>query len=132
MASEFVGRWLDSFNNRTFPIEDLYASDSTLSEGGPAVHGPDEIRSYFKGYLVAFPDGRNELVNAIQSADGIAIEARFIGTNTGPYGEMPPTGKKVDWPFVVVLDMRDGKATAHRGYGDQAALMTQLGLMPAR
>ena len=91
---------------------------------------PDEVRGYFKGYVAAFPDGRNELVKAIESSDGIVIEARFTGTNTGPMGKTPPTGKRVDWPFVVVLDMQNGKAKAHRGYGDQVALLTQLGLMP--
>jgi predicted ester cyclase len=130
MASEFVHRWLDSFNSRTFPIEDLYTSDCTLTEGGPTMHGPDEVRAYFTGYVAAFPDGRNERVNAVEASDGIVIEVRFTGTNTGPMGETPPTGNRLDWPFVVVFDMQNGKAKAHRGYGDQVALMTQLGLMP--
>jgi predicted ester cyclase len=130
MASEFVRRWLDSYNNRTFPIEDLYTPDATLTEGGPTMYGPDEIRAYFSGYVTAFPDGRNELVNAVESTHGIVIEARFTGTNTGPMGQTPPTGKRVDWPFVVVFDMQDGKVRAHRGYGDQVRLLTQLGLMP--
>jgi hypothetical protein len=52
------------------------------------------------------------------------------GTNIGPMGETPPTGARVDWPFVVVLDMQNRKAKSHRGYGDRVALMTQLGLMP--
>ena len=49
MASDFVQRWLDSYNSRSFPIEELYTSDCTLTEGGPTMHGPDEVRAYFKG-----------------------------------------------------------------------------------
>ena len=130
MASDFVQRWLDSYNSRSFPIEELYTSDCTLTEGGPTMHGPDEVRAYFKGYVAAFPDGRNELVSAVESPERVAIEVRFTGTNTGPMGETPPTGKRVEWPFAVVFDMEDGKAKAHRGYGDQASLMRQLGLAP--
>jgi steroid delta-isomerase-like uncharacterized protein len=130
MANDFVQRWLDSYNSRSFPIEDLYTADCTLTEGGPTMHGPDEVRAYFAGYVAAFPDGRNELVNSVESADRIAIEAKFTGTNTGPMGNTPPTGKRVEWPFAVVFDLENGKAKAHRGYGDQVSLMTQLGLMP--
>jgi predicted ester cyclase len=130
MASDFVQRWLDSYNSRSFPIEELYTSDCTLTEGGPTMHGPDEVRAYFKGYVAAFPDGRNELVSSVESADRITIEVRFTGTNTGPMGNTSPTGKRVEWPFAVVFDMANGKAKAHRGYGDQVSLMTQLGLMP--
>jgi SnoaL-like protein len=73
------------------------------------VDGPDEVRAYFQGYR-RLPDGRNELVNAVESPDGIVIEARFTGTNTGSMGETSPTGKREGWPFVVVLDMKNGKA----------------------
>ena len=64
-----MDRWLDSYNSRTFPIEDLYTSDRTLTGGGPTMHGPDEVRAYFEGYIAAFPDGRNELINAVESTD---------------------------------------------------------------
>jgi len=129
MAGDFVQRWLDSYNNRSFDIEDLYTADCTLTEGGPTMHGIDEVRSYFQGYVVAFPDARNELVSAVETADRIAIEVRAIGTNTGPMGTTPPTGRRIEWPFAVFFDLENDKAKAHRGYGDQAALMTQLGLM---
>jgi len=49
------------------------------------MHGRDEVRAYFKGYVAAFPDGRNELVNAVEAPDKIAIEVKFIGTNTGQW-----------------------------------------------
>jgi predicted ester cyclase len=130
MASDFVQRWLDSYNSRSFPIEDLYTADCTLTEGGPTMRGPDEVRAYFTGYVAAFPDGRNELVSSVESPDRIAIEVMFIGSNTGQMGDTPPTGKRVEWPFVVVFDMANGKAKAHRGYGDKVSMLTQLGLMP--
>jgi predicted ester cyclase len=127
MASDFVRRWLDSYNTRSFPIEDLYTTDCTLTEGGPTNarrrRGPGLFR-----WLC--PDGRNELVSSVESTDRIAIGARFTGTNTGPMGDTLPTDKRVEWPFVVFFDMEDRKAKAHRGYGDQVSLMTQLGLMP--
>ncbi len=133
MASDLVTRWLDSFNSRAFATEDLYTRDATLTEGGPTAHGPEEIREYFKGYVAAFPDGREELISSVESPDRIAIEARFIGTNTGPMytpgGFVPATGKSLDWAFVAVLDLENGKIKAHRGYGDQVVLRTQLGLM---
>jgi len=43
--------------------------------------------------------------------------------------EIPATGKKVDFPFVGVFQITDGKISAIRIYDDQIEVLTQLGLM---
>ena len=57
------------------------------------------------------------------------------GTHTGiwrsPNGaEVPPTGKKLDFPFVGVFRVENGKISSIRLHYDQVEVLTQLGLMP--
>ena len=56
--------------------------------------------------------------------------ADMIGTNTGPWGEMPATGKVMDVMGCDVMRFENGKAAEHWGYMEEAKMMMQLGLMP--
>ena len=43
---------------------------------------------------------------------------------------MPATGKKLDFPFVGVFRVENGKISSIRLYYDQIEVFTQLGLTP--
>jgi limonene-1,2-epoxide hydrolase len=47
-----------------------------------------------------------------------------------PEAEIPATGKELDFPFVGVFRVDDGKIASIRIYYDQVEVFTQLGLMP--
>jgi hypothetical protein len=49
------------------------------------------------------------------------------GTNTGPYGELPPTGEKMKISGINVNKVTDGKIIEQWVYYNQAAALTQLG-----
>jgi carboxymethylenebutenolidase len=40
-----------------------------------------------------------------------------------------PTGKRVESPFVVIVEFRDGKLAHEHIYWDQASVLVQLGLL---
>jgi carboxymethylenebutenolidase len=42
---------------------------------------------------------------------------------------VPPTGRRVELPFVVVMGVEDGKVTHEHIYWDQASLLVQVGLL---
>jgi carboxymethylenebutenolidase len=44
---------------------------------------------------------------------------------------IPPTGKYVEVPLVVVVHFRDGKLAHEHIYWDQASVLVQLGLLDA-
>ena len=62
-------------------------------------------------------------------------QARYTGTHTGTWrnpdgAEVPATGKTLDFPFVGVFRVDNGKISAIRIFFDQIEVFTQLGLMP--
>jgi CTP-dependent riboflavin kinase len=44
-------------------------------------------------------------------------------------GTIPPTGKKVNIPFVEILKIKDGKIKDYKLYFDTATMMQQLGII---
>lgn len=83
----------------------------------------------------AYPDVKIEVVNTAAEGDMVFMHQTFIGTNTGPMGPMPPTGKAVKADGVDVFKLKDGKIVEHWGIYDTMTMMSQMGMtvvpMPA-
>ena len=71
-------------------------------------------------------DARPELKSLIVDGAQAAIEADFVGTHTGEFAGIQPTGRAVKVPYSVVYDLRDDRITALRIYFPMSLLMEQL------
>ncbi|MBK8498465.1 MAG: ester cyclase [Flavobacteriales bacterium] len=92
--------------------------------------GIQALRDILAMYRTSMPDVHQEWLHASTHGDRTYIHYRMTGTNTGAYGDMPPTGMAVDVMGVDILRFQDGKAAEHWGYMEDMKMMTQLGLMP--
>jgi steroid delta-isomerase-like uncharacterized protein len=75
-----------------------------------------------------FPDLHFEITETVAEGDRVAIAWRMRGTQTGPMGPQPPTGRRIDVPGMTVYDFRDGRIVGHRQVVDRIAVAQQLGL----
>jgi predicted ester cyclase/quinol monooxygenase YgiN len=104
--------------------------------GAIRLTGREAADSMWDTWQQAFPDNRLETVTIYADDRGGVHEAYGIGTHTGilrgPAGEIPPTGKAVRLRVCGVYQFEDAKITSFHLYFDQAELLTQLGLSPAR
>ncbi|HUP12964.1 MAG TPA: ester cyclase, partial [Niastella sp.] len=66
-----------------------------------------------------------------QFTSGEKVSTRWTakGTNTGPFGEMQPTGKQVEVEGLIIDYVVNGKVERRWEQWDQMAMMQQLGLM---
>jgi predicted ester cyclase len=108
----------------------------TIDPGAGRMEGLEAFRAYGEAFLRAFPDGRLKVGRIVaETAESIVVEGTFSGTHTGPLtgpdGEIPPTGRRLELHFVDVFDARDGRICEHHVYYDQMAMLGQLGLIPA-
>lgn len=115
----------------------LYTDDVVYeAPGGARIAGLADLKEkYFDALLTAAPDRSSRDVVLFAEGDHVVEQARYIGTHTGtlrsPDGaEVPATGKKLDFPFVGVFRVENGKISSIRIYYDQVEVFTQLGLMP--
>ena len=89
-----------------------------------ALCGREQATALLEGYAAAFPDATFEVTRALESGASVALEGFYRGSHAGALRprerpEIPPTGRRVEVPFVT-----------HRAYWDGAGFMAQLGLMP--
>jgi steroid delta-isomerase-like uncharacterized protein len=115
----------------------LYTDDVVYeAPGGARISGLADLKEqYFDALVTAAPDRASRDVVLFAEGDHVVEEARYTGTHTGtwrsPDGvEIPATGRSLDFPFVGVFRVENGKISAIRIYYDQIEVLTQLGLMP--
>lgn len=89
--------------------------------------GIEAFKEYVTMQRKTFPDFNATLDELIIKGDNIVGRWTVTGTNTGPFGDLPPTGKKVKYSGVNVMRVVDGKIIEEWVYFNQAAILTQLG-----
>lgn len=102
-----------------------HQQDPSITTTG--IQGVKDMMNLLRG---AYPDYKQEVLHMSSSGDRTYVHLRMTGTNTGPWGAMPATGKAMDVMGVDVIRFADGKAAEHWGYMEEMKMMTQLGLMP--
>lgn len=139
----FVRRGYDAYNAHQSDPHWLDYATEDMAEDGEVVdvpsamtfHGPEGLKQFLSGFATALPDSTVEVTNVIATDEGAAVEFIGRGTHTGvlhtPAGDIPPTGRKVEFRICDVYQIRDGKIARHASYYDALGLMQQLGVIPA-
>ncbi|MCB0792748.1 MAG: ester cyclase [Flavobacteriales bacterium] len=123
----------EMFNTgNTEGIEDLVAADFVDHQQPPeitttGIQGARDVIAYFRSVM---PDLHQEMIRTATNGDISFVHYHMSGTFTGPMGEMPPNGKKMDVMGVDVVRFADGKMVEHWGYIEEMKMMQQLGMMP--
>ena len=71
-------------------------------------------------------DARPELKNLLVDEGKAAIEADFVGTHTGEFGGVAPTGRAVRVPYSVIYDLRGDQISKLRIYLPLSVLVEQI------
>jgi steroid delta-isomerase-like uncharacterized protein len=134
VLEQAIERWND--NDRE-GWATLYTEDVIYEgPGGSRISGLADLKEkYFDALLTAAPDRGSRDVLLIAEGNHVVEQARYTGTHTGTWrspdgAEVPATGKTLDFPFVGVFRVDNGKISAIRIFYDQIEVFTQLGLMP--
>jgi predicted ester cyclase len=114
---EFVLEYLNAISGKekTNEILNHYITDQGLI---------DHI-IFFDG---AFP--KYEIMADEMTAEGnrVVVRARLVGKHEGIFGDIMPSYRSVDFPFVVSYTIENRKIVSHWLVADQVALMEQLGV----
>lgn len=127
--------------NEAFNAGDWTAFGAALEDGvyeepstGRHTQGRAANVALAQGWTAAFPDARGRLEQAYDSGETVVMEITWEGTQTGelplPTGPLPPTGKRVAVPAVMIATRKDGKVWRQRHHLDMLAMLTQLGVVP--
>ena len=116
---------------RTMVTEPYLLHVPTLTGG----HGADEVRSFYERHFVGkWPtDTQVSQISRTVGTHQVVDELLLRFTHDMPLAFMlpgvPPTGKRVELPVVVVMKFKEGKIAHEHIYWDQASVLVQLGLI---
>ena len=110
---------------RTFRARPHYEIMAT----GQVFDGDEQVMGYYRTTRTAFPDQRHDAVRLHVADDAIVAEFDLLGTNTGEFYGLPPTGKAFRVPIVAIFSFEPGGTgiTSERIWFDAASLVRQIG-----
>ena len=127
--------WIDAFNSHDqAAIRDLTADDCIFEGPGVRLEGGDATVGYAMGWLNAFSDAKIQVDSVVVDGDWAAMTGYFKGTHdntlSGPGGDVPATGRRLEGRCSQFVRFADGKSVEEYLYYDQMDVATQLGIVP--
>jgi steroid delta-isomerase-like uncharacterized protein len=105
-----------------------YADDAIYHGTVPTeLRGRDQLVALAQGYKAAMPDLRISAIHLLAEGDMVCTWVRISGTNTGPLGGQPATGRTVSLIVVNAVRLAGGKVVEEWECFDQLDLRRQLG-----
>ena len=124
-----------TFHRRLWAESDLDVLGEMVAPGA-VVHWGDSdssaataIRADVERYFTAFTDVRTLIVELVSEADKVVLRWKTTGAHTGPYGRVPPTGRRVTMTGVDVYRLGGGRIVEAWSMWDAPAAYQQLGLV---
>lgn len=134
MASKNVKTALgafEAFNKRDLDAAvGIYADSFTFTDHalGETMKARAEVKDWLATFTSASSDMRVTVDQTIDAGDTVIIQATLNGTNDGPFGTLPATGRRVSNTFCDILRFDSkGRVIGDDAYYDQLSLMVQLG-----
>lgn len=88
----------------------------------------DGARSIYKTFRSGFPDFRAEVHLQVVEDGRVTSFKTYRGTHRGPFMGLAPTGREIAIPIMDIVEVRNGKITAHWGVPNVLVLYQQLGV----
>jgi carboxymethylenebutenolidase len=113
-------------------VDDAYVNHVPVMTGG---HGKAALRAFYSTDFIPCmpPDTTLTPVSRTIGENRLVDEMIFSFTHTQEMPWMlpgvPPTGRRVRVPLVVIVHFRDGKLAHEHIYWDQASVLKQIGLI---
>lgn len=125
--------YIEAFNSADWErLEAAVTPDSVYDEVGTGrrAEGREEILELFQGWKQTMPDATGTVTSARESGSDVVLEITWKGTMTGPWGDIPGTGKEQVTPAALFLSFAGKEIKESRQYFDSLALLKQLGVIP--
>ena len=123
------------FLDKAWNNKDLDAIDSCFSDklvrkvnGVNLASSKNELAANMHVYFTGFPDLKLESNNMLSKGNEIYMSWTITGSNTGMFGELPPTGKKIKISGITRMDFdEEGKIEVEEVYYNELSLLQQMG-----
>jgi steroid delta-isomerase-like uncharacterized protein len=130
-----VRSYFDALGRRDLRVIAEHWSDDGVADIVPlgVLRGNDEIIALFRELFAAVPDLETTVTRVVAGEHEAVAEWRASGHFTGqPLQGVEPTGTRVEWRGIDLIEVADGKNASVTAYYDGMSLARQIGLMPTQ
>jgi predicted ester cyclase len=99
----------------------------SAAAGTPAVTSVDDLIRFLEREYLTFPDAFETIEDILAEGDKVAVRHRFHGTQAGPVGQFPPTGKVLEATYLAIYRMDAGRIVEAWAEWDNISGLCQLG-----
>jgi carboxymethylenebutenolidase len=131
MEAEFASRSVEQ-TLETMVEDQPYVNHVPVLTGGV---GLDEVRKFYSERFIPQQPPDTEIVPLSRTVGNDRVVDELISRFTHTIAMdwllpgIPPTGRRVEIPLVVVVQFREGKIASEHIYWDQASVLVQVGLI---
>lgn len=122
------------WNGRRYDaIDELYSPRfvADYRPYAPLREGSDSVRGMVERAWDTMPDYHEELLAMVAEGDTVAVHLRISGTQSGKWGTLPPTGKRLEFDEMLLLTFdAQGRVVHQRGIVDNLSALRQAGFAP--
>lgn len=123
----------DVINRKDLSALDRDLAPDYIDHAAPpdAPQGVEGARAWLSMIHGAFPDLKATIEDIVAEGDRIVIRKRWTGTHRGPFLEVEPTGKDVEFEGMVIWRIEGGRLAERWAQIDRLGLLQRLGVLPA-
>jgi len=90
----------------------------------------EQIKENIRANVATFPDKEVSVEMMVAEGDLVALYLTLTGTMEGPMGDFPPTGARMEAPYMAFFRIEDGQIAELWVEWDNVYFLSQLGLFP--
>jgi steroid delta-isomerase-like uncharacterized protein len=101
-----------------------------MPPGLQELRGTEEFFSFIEDFIKAVPGHQDTISQMIAQGDKVAYISTISGTQTGPMGNLPASGKTFTLVNIIIQRLENGKVAETWVSWDNVSMLSQLGFMP--
>jgi steroid delta-isomerase-like uncharacterized protein len=126
-----VRTFVDAINQQDWRrLDDLLAPDfvrHSTTFGQPQIRSRDQLREFLAGEAGTFPDAHETIHFLVAEGDMVAVHSGFRGTQRGPLGSFPASGRRLSADFISIYRVAEGRIVEAWVEWDGLSGLIQLG-----
>lgn len=99
----------------------------SFAAGQAAIGSREELKAFLRREFETFPDAYESVEDLLAEGEKVAARHRFRGTQHGPMGPYPPTGRVMIAEYIAIYRIEDGQIAESWAEWDNLSGLVQLG-----
>ena len=126
-----VTAFILAVNEQEWATLDALVADDVVRHsrtyGQPQLRGRKKLVEFLRSEAMTFPDAEEKILYLVAEDDRVAAALQFTGTQRGPMGPFPASGRRIQANFLAMFRLKDGRIAEVWVEWDNLSALLQLG-----